>query len=137
MSEGHQYQLEIAPTLATMTFERAEPNGGAPAEFKTTGALPFFGVSSGLGVDRLGVGATLTVPMVRGGTLQVEEVDGEPAPGIYSLRDGRIQTIWGTAAIGFAPVEKVAIGASMHMVYSSFVASSYRDVLIDLALREV
>ena len=124
MSSGHRYQLELAPTFASMTYTRSEPHGGTDT-YVSQGVLPQLGFVTDLGVEGLGIGGAVFVPNVRGGT-EIEE----PGAGRYTLRDARIH---GVAAIGFRPVERVAVGGMVALVNSSFVAKFDRDTLPDLA----
>lgn len=127
MGQGHRYQLELAPSFAVMTYTRSEPNPGEDV-YLASGLLPQVGFVTDLGVEGLGVGGALVVPNVRGGVEQEE-----PGIGRYTLRDGRIRTIYGIVGMGFRPVDAVAVGGMVAVVNSSFVAKVDRDTLPDLA----
>ena len=55
---------------------------------------------------RLGVAAALVVPNVRAGAA------GDPSsgPGRYTMKNGRVQTIYGMVGLGFRPIKQVSVG---------------------------
>ncbi|NCG20363.1 MAG: hypothetical protein GWP91_15245 [Rhodobacterales bacterium] len=131
---GTQFLIEGAPTFATIEFDRTNPDYGPAADIdgdgvvdeynyggldtlKTTAAVPFFGVSSDFGVDGLGIGAALAVPVARGGT-----EESIPGTGAFHLRDGNIQAINLILAGGYHIADKVAFGVSGSVVDSSWSA---------------
>ena len=123
---GHQLLLEIAPTSAVASYDRADPHGGSD-QIALTGAVPYLGVSSDLTVPGLGLGAALAVPHVRGGA----EVD-EPGAGRYHLRQGDIRAIDAILSTSYAWRERVSIGIAAHSVHSSWAALLDNDSMPDL-----
>ena len=128
MDSGHRYQLELAPSFAVMEFTRDEPNGGSD-RYTASGVLPQFGFASDFGIDGLGIGAAIVVPKVRGGNA------GDPisGPGRYTMKSGRVQTIYGMVGMGFRPIEQVSVGGVVAVVNSRFLAEVNKDSLPDLA----
>jgi long-subunit fatty acid transport protein len=84
-------------------------------------------LSSDLGVDGLGIGAALYVPIARGGHEVVE-----PGPGSYFLRDGNIQAIYTSIAAAYQVADLVAIGVSGSLVDSTWHAVTDVEVLSSL-----
>lgn len=128
LGSGHRYQLEVAPSFAVMEFNRSDPFGGSDS-YTASGVLPQFGMVTDFGIPGLGVGAALVVPNVRGGT-----AGDAKGPGRYTLRDGRIQTIYAMVGMGFRPIDQVAVGGMVSVVNSSFVALVDKDTLPDLGV---
>lgn len=123
---GTRLLAEVAPTFATVRYERAEPHGGLDT-VQLAGAVPFFGVASDLGVDGVGLGASLAVPIARGG----HEVE-EPGTGRYALREGMVQALWLNLSAAVRPVELVALGGTLSVVRSDWSAVVDNDTMPDL-----
>ncbi|MEL6342099.1 MAG: outer membrane protein transport protein [Myxococcota bacterium] len=123
---GHQIFAEGAPTLADISYARTDPRGG-PNNYTLQGVIPAFGASSDFGVEGLGVGAALTVPIARGA-----DADGDLNGGDYYLRDGLIQTIDITLAARYAWKGRFGAGLALHRYQSSWTANLSNDVMPDL-----
>ncbi|MFZ5480051.1 MAG: OmpP1/FadL family transporter [Myxococcota bacterium] len=124
--EGTRIEVEGAPTFATVTFQRDDPNGGNDI-YTFSGVVPYVGVASDLTVPGLGVGVALAVPFARGGA-EVEE----PGPGAYHMREGDSKAIFGLAGAGYEIADRVAFGASFAVVRSSWIARVDTDSMADL-----
>lgn len=124
--EGTRLMLEVAPTFATITYERAEPHGGQDT-YELSGAVPYAGVATDLGVDGLGIGAALAVPIVRGGA----EVT-EPGSGAYHMRHGDSRALYVLLGGGYEIADRVALGVVGAYVRSSWTASAQTETLPDL-----
>ncbi|MFT4624943.1 MAG: long-subunit fatty acid transport protein [Myxococcota bacterium] len=123
---GTQIQLEAAPIWGDVGFERSNPNGGV-GDLRSGGVLPFGGITSDLTVPGLGVGMGMAVPVARPGNQQ------EPgSPGSYHLRAGEITQVHGILAAAYAFRDIVAIGATVQLVSSTWVADLDYDALPDL-----
>lgn len=125
--EGTRLMIEAAPTLATVTFQRADPNGGQDT-YEMTGVVPYAGVATDLGVSGLGIGAALAVPFVRGGA-EVED----PGSGSYHMRHGDQKGIYVLVGGGYDIADVVSIGVVGAYVKSTWTASVNTDTLPDLA----
>lgn len=124
---GTRVMVEGAPTFASVTFERAEPNGGSDI-YRLSGVLPYLGAATDLGVEGLGLGVAVAVPTVRGGAESTE-----PGPGAWAMREGDIKAIRVILGGGYEIADRVAFGASAHLVRSTWVARVDTDTLPDLA----
>ncbi len=124
---GTRVFLEGAPTFASITYERAEPNGGNDI-YRLSGVVPYIGVASDLTVPGLGVGLAMAVPTVRGGAEAQE-----PGPGAWNMREGDIRAIRAMIAGSYEIKDRVALGASLHLVRSTWIARVDTDTLPDLA----
>jgi long-subunit fatty acid transport protein len=135
--EGTRFLLEVAPTYATVTYDRAEPHGGTDI-LKLQGAVPYLGVASDFGVDGLGIGLSMAVPFVRGGVSSAEaEASPFPngvgtGPGHFALRDGMVRALWFTLAGAYEVDDRVAFGGGVSLVRSSWSALVDSDTLPDL-----
>ncbi|MCP4808022.1 MAG: hypothetical protein GY913_31925 [Proteobacteria bacterium] len=141
---GFRSHVELAVPTARMTFDRADPNGGS-TEYTLTGQpdanqltagiaagsmLPYAGLvwAGDVKGHKVGIGAALAVPQVRGG------IASEPdAAGRWAMEEGRITGIYGMGALAWSPMEKISVGAVGGIVRSTWVASSDKDTLPDLA----
>ncbi len=113
---GHQVLIEASPTIGGMDYDRADPFGGLD-EIRLSGVLPFAGISSDLGIEGLGLGMAMAVPMVRGG----KELE-EPGAGRYHLRQGNIQKLDFIFGGGYSWKDRIAVGAAAHLIDSSWSA---------------
>lgn len=131
---GTSALLELAPTIGGVRVDRANPDYGPiddtvlPEGFPRSvdyggedrvgflGVVPFVGLQTDLGVDGLGLGAALYVPFGRGG--QLADPDG---PSRYQLREGSIQTVYGSLGAAYQIGDRVSLGLS-----GSFVSNRYR-----------
>jgi long-subunit fatty acid transport protein len=118
--------VEAAPTFASVTFDRAEPHGGTDT-YELSGIVPFAGAATDFGVHGLGVGVALAAPFVRGGA----EVN-EPGSASYTMRDGHVQAAYLLAGGGWDILDRVAIGATVALVDSTWQARVDQDTLPDL-----
>lgn len=123
---GTRVLAEVAPTFATVRYQRADPHGGLDT-VQLAGAVPFVGVASDLGADGVGLGASLAVPIARGG----HEVE-EPGTGRYALREGMVQALWLNLSAAARPVDPVAFGGTLAVVRSDWLAVVDNDTLPDL-----
>jgi long-subunit fatty acid transport protein len=143
-----QFHVEGAPTLGAVTADRDNPDYGdivlsdeaIEAGYPTTydyggserfafvGVVPFLGVTSNLGVENLGVGLALAIPTARGGGS-----DEEFGPNRYQLRDGNILAAHLILGAAYQWKEKLAVGASVALVNSSWYADTDTSALPDLA----
>lgn len=132
---GWRLTLEVAPTFATVLYDRAEPHGGLDT-YSLSGVVPFVGVATDLGLPGLGVGASLAIPIVRGGTeegfLDAGPDYGVAGTGSYTLRDGSTRAIQATAGLAWDFREKLAIGVSGALVQSQWTAVVDNDAMPDL-----
>ncbi|MEQ1570280.1 MAG: outer membrane protein transport protein [Myxococcota bacterium] len=140
-----QFIVEGAPTFATVTAARANPNYGqldptfGDAGYPTTydysgtdtikfnGVVPFVGVSTGI-IPGLGVGIGLAVPTARGGTS-----DQEWGANRFALRDAGIQAIDVMGGVSYDILNKVSLGGAFHFVDSSYFANLDTSIFPDLA----
>ncbi|MSP56085.1 MAG: hypothetical protein EXR69_10840 [Myxococcales bacterium] len=132
---GWRLTFEAAPIFGRVLYDRAEPNGGLDT-YSMKGVLPFVGVATDAGLAGLGVGASLAVPIARGGS---EEgfIDSGPdygtaGTGSYTLRDGSIRAIQATAGLAWNFQQKLAIGLSGAMVQNQWTAVVDNDAMPDL-----
>lgn len=114
---GTRFHLEGAPTLAQVDFDREDPNWGGHSDIALFGVLPFAGVASDLGIEGLGVGLALSVPMVRGG-----EALNPDGPSRTHLRTGNIQKIYLTAGGAYELADRVALGGTVSLIDSTWTA---------------
>ncbi|MEQ1504174.1 MAG: outer membrane protein transport protein [Myxococcota bacterium] len=142
---GTQFMVELAPTFGGVTADRANPDygtlnqdlgaAGYPTEYNYGGVdklstfapVPFLGVSSNLMVPGLGVGLGLAVPTGRGG-----ESDQEFGANRYALRAGQIQALHVMAGASYQLLNKIALGASVSFVDSSYYANTDTTVYPDI-----
>lgn len=150
--EGTQFLIEGAPVLATVDFDRTNPDYGPPMDvdgddepdpydysgkeqIKFNGVVPFVGVTSDFGVEGLGFGVALAVPFARGGRVgdappTFEELskgtagagDYQSSPGSFHLRDGNIQAIYAILGGGYEINDMLALGVSGAFVDSTWYA---------------
>ncbi len=143
---GTQFLVEGAPTFARVVAQRDNPDYGDPDptftgqgypadydyggvdDISFDGVVPFLGVSSDLTIDGLGVGVGLMVPHARGG--QSDQLEGANR---FALREGNIQIIQATAAVGYQIADLVAIGASASFLHSTYSADLDTTTYPDLA----
>ncbi len=130
--DGTRVHLEAAPTLAEMRYERVDPNAGEEV-YAMTGVLPHLSVATDFGRARVGpgklaFGAGLVVPVVRGGSSQIEDGAGR-----WAMIDGRIQAIYGMAGVAYRPAPWLSVGLVGAAVHSSWSAVSDKDTMPDLA----
>ena len=139
---GHQYLVEGAPVLATVGYDRTNPdygegtdlfgeeanyNYGGRDDITFSGVVPFIGASSDFGVDGLGIGAALYVPTARGGVSQTKN-----GPGRYHLIDGDIKSIHVALGGGYHIADKVALGVSGALTMNSWEAVTDVETLSSL-----
>lgn len=118
-------------SLSQSAIDRGYPteyNYGGSERFAFAGVVPFLGVSSNLSVPGLGVGAGIAIPTARGGTS-----DQEWGPNRYQLRAANITTIHLMLGGAYQFADKVAIGARVSLVDSSWYADTDTSILVDLA----
>lgn len=150
MGEKTQIYLEVAPTFASITAQRDNPDYGTvdPSLFgmddlsgipdsydysgtdtlSTIAAVPFLGVSTDFGVEGLGVGASLSVPFATGGSLQ--DPNG---PNRFHTRSGNIQAIYTSVGGAYRIIDQLALGASASLVNSWWSADTDLSIYSDLA----
>ena len=141
---GFRSHIELAVPTARMTFDRADPNGGS-TQYTLTGrpddnqlgagiqeasVLPFAGLAWAGEVkdQKVGLGAALAVPQVRGGIADAPDQSGR-----WAMEEGRITGIYALGALAWSPHPKIAVGGNAGVIYSTWVASSDKDTLPDLA----
>ena len=124
---GTRFHLELAPTFAEIDVNLADPVWGGKDRYTYRGVVPFAGVATDFGVDGLGVGASLSVPMARGA--EAVEWGG---PGRYHLQSANIQTVYLTGALSMEVIPKVALGASVSLVDSHWSAQLQTETLTSL-----
>jgi long-subunit fatty acid transport protein len=117
VQRGTDVYFEIAPTYATVDFERDHPDWGGPVQLKSAGVVPFIGASSDFGHAPLGVGMALSIPFARSATAQPD------GPARFLVEEGGSQTIFGTLAAAYHIKKLVSVGASFSMVRSSWEAT--------------
>lgn len=140
-----QFLLEGAPTFAKVTVDRANPDYGAldpanaaegyPSSYDYSGkdtlsfngVVPFLGVSTNFLVPGLGFGIGLAVPTARGGNS-----DQEFGANRFMIREGNIQALHFMAGGGYQILNKVALGASVSLVDSSWYANTDTTAYPDL-----
>jgi long-chain fatty acid transport protein len=137
-----QLLVDVAPTIGSVTAQRDNPDYGAltaqpgfPTTYdysgtdrlKFVGVVPFLGASSNLGVKGLGVGLGFAVPTGRGG-----ESDQEWGSNRFAIRDGNVNATHLIAGAGYQWKDKIAVGASVHLVHSSWYANSDISAYPDL-----
>lgn len=133
VASGSEVMVEVAPTIGQVRVDRDNPDYGVldttglPAGFPDTydysgsdrvrfvGPLPFVGARTDLGVDGLGIGAALFVPFARAGSL-----DDPNGPSRYFVRDGTIQTVYGSLAAAYQFGDVVSVGVSGSIVSNRF-----------------
>ena len=128
-ARGTRIEVEGAYEDATITYQRADPNGG-PDTYALSGVPPFLGVSSDVskvGPGHLGVGLVFALPFIRGGT----EVD-PPGSGHYHMIDGDSRAMWIGAGIAYDIQDKVSIGVTGAIVHSTWAAVVDQDTQPDL-----
>lgn len=123
---GTRVTVEGAPTFAAITFQRAEPNGGTDI-YMLSGVVPYLGLATDAGARGLGLGVGVAVPTVRGGAEDVE-----PGAGAWHMRAGEIRALRVMAGGGYEIANRVAFGAAVHVVRSSWTARVDTDTLPDL-----
>lgn len=124
VESGTRFHLELAPTYAEIDVNLADPVWGGKDRYTYRGVVPFAGVATDFGIDGLGVGASLSVPMARGG--DAVEWGG---PGRYHLQSANIQTVYLTGALSYRVAPKVALGASVSMADSRWRAQLQTETL--------
>ena len=122
----HQILLEGAPTIATFSYDRPEPRAGTDV-LQTRALVPFAGFSTDLGIDNLGIGASLSIPVARGSASTVD--DGAAR---YHLQSGDIIAATTSLAISYDIADVVSVGFSAHRVASSWAAELDNDIMVDL-----
>lgn len=144
---GTQAMIEVAPTFAAVEANRSNPDYGDvdnthpgmeayPDSYdyggidnlSFDGVVPFIGLSSNFTLPGLGVGVGLAVPTARGGTS-----DQEWGPNRFALRDGAITTLHAMGAVSYQILGKVAVGASVSFVDSSYFANTDTTIYPDVA----
>lgn len=123
---GTRIELEGAPEFATILYERTGEHPGTDT-LQLTGVIPFAGIATDFGVEGLGVGVALSVPIARGGT-----ETQPPGAGAYHLMDGMNQAIYAQLAAGYSWQGKIAVGGSAALVRSQWSATVLTDTLPDL-----
>ncbi|MBX2800024.1 MAG: outer membrane protein transport protein [Myxococcales bacterium] len=145
--DGHRALVEVAPTFGAVTAARTNPEygpvdpslfdeAGAPDTYDYsgtdrlafTGVVPFVGIASDLGIDGLGVGAALYVPIAKGGKL--DDFDGANR---FALRDGSIQHIYTTLAASYQLADRLSLGASGSLITSRYYADTDATIYADIA----
>ncbi|MEZ4238965.1 MAG: outer membrane protein transport protein [Myxococcota bacterium] len=148
---GTQFLVEAAPLLGSVTAQRDNPSYGdvdpsvyfegpfdpppdtydysGTDKLSTLGVVPFLGVSSNFMVPGLGVGLGLAVPTARGGAS-----DQEWGANRYAIRAGDIRAIHAMAGASYQILNKVALGASVSFVNSSYYADTDTSTYPDLAV---
>lgn len=124
--EGTRLMVEVAPLIATLSYDRSDPGGGQDT-YKAFAPVPFAGVATDFGVEGLGFGAALAVPIARGAASQEETGAGR-----YALREGEIKAIYGLVGAGWSYKDLVAVGASVAVVQSSWAGVVDSVLLPDL-----
>jgi long-subunit fatty acid transport protein len=125
---GTRFLVEGAPVFANVGFERSDPDWGGLQEYRYFGIAPYLGVSTDAGVDGLGLGLALSVPVARGATAV------DPAgPGRMALREGDIRSIHATLAAGYEIKRLFGFGASVSYVYGSWYANLDTEYATSLA----
>lgn len=134
---GTGFLIEGAPVFGRVIGARSNPDYGdvtpfaavGGAEYPTdpdysgtdkatlSGVVPFIGAKTNFLVPGLGVGLGLAAPIARGG-----KVDNEWGANRYALREGDIRSIHLMAGAGYQIANKIAFGASMSYVLTSYYA---------------
>jgi hypothetical protein len=110
--------VELAPTYATVGFDRVDPYNGGHDEYKLSGMVPFVGFSTDAGIDGVGFGFGLAVPYARGGS-----ETSEPGTGSFAMRHGNSQA--GFLMLGAAahpPGFPISVGFSGALVDNTWIA---------------
>lgn len=126
---GFRSHVEVAVLDAEMRFTRLDPGGGQDV-YLERGVLPYAGVAWGKELGRggtLGLGASLVVPNVRGGTSNVAN-----GPGRFAMEKGRIQALYGLGAVAYSPHPRIGIGLVGGVIDSAWTARSDKDTMPDL-----
>lgn len=125
---GTRFFVEVAPTFATVGFDRVDPYHGGADTYKLTGAVPFAAVASDFGVDGLGAGIGLALPFVRGGK---EVVEG--GPGSFAMRDGDSQAAYALLSVGYHPEKlPISLGLQGALVHNRWEAHVDNEVTTSL-----
>ncbi len=150
-ARGTRALVEGAPTFGRVTAERTDPGYGPvdpallppndageapPAAVDYTGTdraafsgvVPFVGVATDLGLERLGLGLALSVPTAKGGVL--DDPDG---PNRFHLRDASIQTALASLGAAYKVHDRVSVGLSGSLAISSYYADTDVTTYPDLA----
>jgi long-subunit fatty acid transport protein len=154
LGHGTQVMVEVAPTFGSVTAQRANPDYGildpsvydpkdrdeVPDSYDYSGTdvlssfapVPFLGISTDFGVEGLGVGASLSVPFGKAGSL------ADPnGPNRYHIRSGSIQTLYTTLGGGYRLTDAIALGGSVSMVSSWWSADTDFSLYPDLAANQI
>ena len=142
---GTGFLVEAAPVFGRVIGERANPDYGEiqpfpanedyPTDYdysgtdtaRLSGVVPFVGVKTNFLVPGLGVGLGLAAPTARGG-----QIDDEWGANRYALRGGDIRSIYLMAGGGYQIANKIAFGASMSYVLTSYYADVDTTLYPDL-----
>ena len=124
---GTRILLDGEQVAARVTFDREDPYNGGLDIYTTRGAIPFGGVVTDLGVEVLGLGLGLGVPIARGGA----EVD-PPGSGAYQMIEGATQQPNLMATAAYQPVPAIGFGVSALYVMAEWSAVTYLQNLSDL-----
>jgi long-subunit fatty acid transport protein len=120
---GTRFQLEGAPVLATMNYDRADPNGrDGLSTYQRIGAIPFLGLVSDAGVEGLGFGAGVAVPTARGASMVLDSSTSPPSDGRYAMREGNNQAIHAIVAGAWQPHPVIAFGATGQLAMTEWQA---------------
>jgi long-subunit fatty acid transport protein len=132
---GTQILLEGAPIFGRVIGDRANPDYGEvqpfagdteyPKEYdysgvdkaSLSGVVPFAGVKTNFMVPGLGFGLGLVAPIARGG-----QSDQEWGANRYALRGGDIRAVHLMAGGAYQIANKIALGASLSYVLTSYYA---------------
>ena len=103
-----QVLIEVAPTFATVLYDREDPFNGGQDTYVLSGLVPFAGATGALdtGAGRFGAGIGLAVPYARGG----DERDS-PGSGSFAMRHGSSQAVFMMGGLSAQPAgSPVSVG---------------------------
>lgn len=124
---GTRFFLEGAPIVASVRFDRDDPDYGGPASFRLFSVAPYGALVTDAGVKGLGFGIGASVPIARGA--KAVEPDG---PARTHLRTADIKAIQIPVGVGYAWKDKVGFGASVSYILGTWAANLDQSVAPDL-----
>jgi len=107
MGSGTRVMFDLERAVATVNYDRVDPYNGGLDVYETFGNIPFGGVVTDFGVEGLGVGFGVAVPIARGGE---EKVAG--GTGASHMIMGATQQPNAMVAAAYSPHPAISLGVT-------------------------